>query len=121
MKYLKLFKTETDRDTFLGGGDLILPNVSVIEGKKDVVYKPKKKMITFTVGNNDVGYSTYNAEEGMTFADFVNSQYNDGTISLSLDTVVWEHDSIPHTIINVISTTVIVNGKGYGIQISGGA
>ena len=78
-------------------------------------------MITFTVGNNYMGYATYNAEEGMTFADFVNSQYNDGTIGLSTDSVVWYYNSTIRTIQNVIATTVIVNGKDYGVEVSGGA
>lgn len=31
MKYLKLFETETERDSYLNGeGELVLPNISVI-------------------------------------------------------------------------------------------
>lgn len=66
-----------------------------------------------------MGYSTYNAEEGMTFADFVNSQYNDGTIILQGNQMFWMYNSNPYEIINVKPTTVIVNGKGYGTSVSG--
>ena len=38
----------------------------------------KKKIIEFSIGN-----TTYQAEEGMTWKEFVNSDYNDGTVSLS--------------------------------------
>jgi hypothetical protein len=76
-------------------------------------------MITFTVGNDYMGYSTYNAEEGMTFADFANSQYNDGTITLQGNQMFWTYNSSPYEIMNVKPTTVIVNGKGYGTSVSG--
>jgi hypothetical protein len=62
MKYLKVFETYVDRDTFLEGGDLILPNVSVVEGKKDVIYKPVKKInyISYFYDGTDVWIkSTY--------------------------------------------------------------
>ena len=78
MKYLKLFKTESDRDAFLGGGGLILPNVSVVEGKKDVIYKPKK-IINFIInGYRTIPTTAYRAEEGMTWEQWVNSSYNTG-------------------------------------------
>ena len=82
MKYLKLFKTETDRDTFLGGGDLILPNVSVVEGKKNIIYKPLK-IINFVInGYRTIPTTAYQAEEGMTWEQWVNSSYNiDGYVA----------------------------------------
>ena len=66
-----------------------------------------------------MGYSTYRAEKGMTFADFVNSQYNDGTISVSYNSVVWVHNSNAFVIMNVNASTVIVNGEIYNTETSG--
>lgn len=107
MKYLKLFKTETDRDAFLGGGDLILPNVSVVEGKKEVVYKPKKTMITFTIKGIE-----YQAEKGMTWGEWCSSEYNTSTCFISGSFVITGAGcAVQLNGYGVVSTDVVISGS----------
>ena len=40
MKYLKIFKNESDYYTFKGGGDFITPNVSFIEESNGIKCNP---------------------------------------------------------------------------------
>lgn len=75
MKYLKLFETYGDRDTFLVGDDLILPNVSVVEGKKDVIYKKKEKKLfplTLVIPKiNDEEYRLDPTPESIALCDYI--------------------------------------------------
>lgn len=70
MKYLKKFQTNADYQTFKGGDNWVLPNVSLVTENNKLVYKPKS-LISFTVDG-----VTYQAEEGMTWIEFCGSKYN---------------------------------------------
>ena len=51
-KYLKLFETHQEYETYLGGGEMILPNVSHCIDQNDVHYNPKKQEVTlYTITN----------------------------------------------------------------------
>lgn len=73
MKYLKLFEEKTDYDSFVGGGEYIEPHVALIRGEDSVVYKPyiPPVLITFYIGALSL-----TAIEGMTFEEWVNSEYS---------------------------------------------
>jgi hypothetical protein len=73
MKYLKLFEEKTGYDSFVGGEDYIEPHVALIRGEDSVVYKPyiPPPPITFYIENWEM-----TAIEGMTFEEWVNSEYN---------------------------------------------
>lgn len=43
MKYLKYFTKNSDYQSFMGGGSILLPNVSFVAETKVVAYKPKPK------------------------------------------------------------------------------
>ena len=82
-KYLKLFNKLSDYETFKGGLDWITPNVSLIlENGKQMRYNkrvvlpskpniPSTNLITFTIDGVE-----YQAEEGMTWGEWVESKYN---------------------------------------------
>lgn len=70
MKHLKLFQTETEYTTYKNGGDFVTPNVSYAVDNTKTFYNPIK-LITFTIEN-----VSYQAIEGMTWGDWVNSSYN---------------------------------------------
>ena len=64
MKYLKLFSTESDRNTYLSG-NFDKPNVSVVKGSAVISYTPKTNTLEFPVylvegDNGEIGISLYN-------------------------------------------------------------
>lgn len=74
MKYLKKFQTNADYQAFKSSNDYITPNVSVITKDDTIVFEPfvvPAAVFTFTVNGNQ-----YQAEEGMTWQQFVDSEYN---------------------------------------------
>ena len=54
-KYLKLFETHTEYEEYLGGGEMILPNVSHCIDQNDVHYNklPAFILVNFTVPENE--------------------------------------------------------------------
>ena len=84
MKYIRRFENESDYQAFKGGGDWITPNVVYVNENSNLYLQPYEEsgggsnLITFTVDGTE-----YQAEEGMTWGDFYNSDYNDGLISES--------------------------------------
>ena len=90
MKYLKKFQTESDYQTFKSGGDWVTPNISVIEEKISgndnnyVMFNEAKPISTFTVGVTSSYIDVegpYEFVEGMTWDEFLNSEYNNGKFS----------------------------------------
>lgn len=81
-EYLKVFKNESDYQTFREGEDWITPNVSLIETTSSGEnisqinfhkYEPPKLHIYITM--YDVMYDII-YEEGMTWGEWINSKYN---------------------------------------------
>jgi hypothetical protein len=86
MKYLKYFEEASAYEAYKNGSDFILPNVSYVADTKDVKFNPNAasaNLIEFTVEG-----TPYQAEEGMTWEEFVESSYNDGNFG----TASWEVD-----------------------------
>lgn len=76
MKYIKKFQTNADYQTFKNGSDYVTPNVSVIVEDDTIMFNPLASavsLITFTVDA-----ISYSAEEGMTWKEWCNSEYNTG-------------------------------------------
>ena len=79
MKYLRRFTKNSDYQAFLGGGDYIEPHVAMIEnnGTPIVFFKDDGPiMISFTIEDK-----IYQAEDGMTWGQWINSKYNDGSVT----------------------------------------
>ena len=81
------------------------------------------KLISFTVTSADTGeiFGTYQAEEGMTWEEFVNSNYNsNGDFSISDTYIKYARDGYftpPYD--QVTQSDVIENGKNYDIGARG--
>lgn len=84
MKYIKLFKTSSDYNDFANkdGDSWITPNIcrisdedSVVYNRREIIPSPDEEenpnIFTFSVGGIE-----YQAENEMTWRDWVNSQYN---------------------------------------------
>ena len=67
-KYFKRFTSHSDYETFKASNEYIMPNVSLCA---DGIHYDKLKIITFII--DDVQYQ---ALEGMTWGDWINSGYN---------------------------------------------
>ena len=83
MKYLKKFQTETEYQEYKNGDEYITPNLSGIVYKDQIKYnKYVNPTKTFTIINNVyTGTGSFTEvklkfDEGMTWVDFMNSQYN---------------------------------------------
>jgi hypothetical protein len=74
MKYINKFSTNADYQAFTEGG-YVTPNVCYVTESKGLKFKPKEKsapvLITFTVNGIE-----YQSEEGMTWKEWCNSEYN---------------------------------------------
>jgi hypothetical protein len=110
MKYLKKFQTDADYQAFKGSDDWVTPNVSVIEETSELAYNPyTKKIITFIASN-----LTLQAEEGMTWIEWVNSKYNTCNAVIGYNNGSGLRIDIGTTSSNGLSTTdVIIDGKNY--------
>lgn len=83
MKYLKKFQTETAYQEYKSGSEYITPNLSAIVDNDQIRYnKYVKPDTTFTLINNVyTGTGSFTEvnlkfDDGMTWLDFMNSQYN---------------------------------------------
>lgn len=97
-KYLKLFKNESDYQTFRGGGEWITPNVSLIETNSSgesipqIIYHKYEPIIhhMYITMSNTIYDIIY--EEGMTWGEWINSEYN---IHPTTNTTPWLRQSGP--------------------------
>lgn len=76
MKYIKRFETNADYQAFKSSDDYLTPNLCAIEDIDDVVYQ-KLILPTFTIYNTNLGQTyTYSFVDGMTWREFIESEYN---------------------------------------------
>jgi hypothetical protein len=76
MKYINKFSTNADYQAFTEGGGYVTPNICYVTELKGLKFKPKEKyvpILRFTVNGVE-----YQAQEGMTWKEFINSEYNTG-------------------------------------------
>lgn len=74
MKYLKEFSTESDYQAFKSSGDWATPNVSFITKDETLVYN-SPTIIFYTVQTIYNIKTTHQALPGMTWDDWINSEY----------------------------------------------
>ena len=72
-----------------GGGEYITPNISLIDDGKRVYSEKKVNLITFTIGRYE-----YISEKGMTWGEWINSEYNGKTDEASRLEVYHEYNRI---------------------------
>lgn len=92
MKYLLLFQTSSDYNS--AGGGLVTPNVCYIEKESEVVFnpyippvEPEVEMISFSIVNG-----TFQAEKGMTWEEWINSNYCNISLYLWPDGHIYNSD-----------------------------
>lgn len=92
--------------------------ISIVNGLGIVAEFKKPNIITFKVASIE-----YQAEEGMTWGEFVSSKYNDGSI-ITLNGAIYLKDSVAAIIapgmISVSAKDVIQNGVAYTVLAGGG-
>jgi hypothetical protein len=108
MKYLKKFQTNTDYQTFKGGSDWLTPNVSAIEEDNGVFYN-KETIIFYTVQTIYNIKTTHQALPGMTWNDWVNSEY----YTASSDGYFSNHDGFVR-----IEDSILKNSNGESVYMT---
>ena len=78
-----------------------------------------KNIITFSIASSREVLGTYNAEEGMTWEDFVNSDYNSGDFYINGNKLLFERYVFVLSCESEIISDVIVNGTIYSVDDSG--
>lgn len=87
LKNIKLFSTDSDRTTYESSASYETPYVSKVTADNSVHYNKQIRIINFTVaekfmdsenpyGDWIIRNATYQAEEGMTWNEWVQSEYN---------------------------------------------
>ena len=75
-----------------------------------------KNIITFSIASSREVLGTYNAEEGMTWEDFVNSDYNSGDFYINGNKLLFERYVFVLSCESEIISDVIVNGTTYSVD-----
>ena len=100
MKYLKVFKTTSEQQSYLNG-DIITPSVTITRDNESTINYVSEvirgednvcNLIIFTINGTE-----YQAEEGMTFYDWALSEYFDSSCNLKLSV---GNDTLKDNIIN---------------------
>lgn len=76
--HLTKFDTQTAYQQFKSSQDFVRPNVSYCEDNKEVYFNSSvmKFTVTHIIGSNTTITMEYNFIEGMTWLDWINSNYN---------------------------------------------
>lgn len=109
--YIKLFETMSEYEAFTNSEEFVKPNVSYVKNTNEVKFNPNAasaNLIEFTVDG-----ISYQAEEGMTWQDFVDSNYNDGYVVINRGYVNCGGARIDNEGSYVLASDVIVNGRTY--------
>ena len=77
MKHLKKFQTNADYQAFKSSSDYVTPNVSLVTGNKELFYNKKEiTIISFHTVQTIYNIKTsHTALSGMTWNDWINSEY----------------------------------------------
>lgn len=111
--HLKRFTNHDNYNAHISTGAAVLPNVCVCDNESEIHYN-ELKLITFTI--NSVQYQ---AVDGMTWGEFINSKYNiDNNIYIIDNTIAYGNIYAPANI-NANINDVIISNKRYGGQHSG--
>lgn len=109
--HLTKFDTQSQYEQFKNTSDFVKPNVTYCEGDNQVYYAPDNVIIITFIFNN----KQYQAEEGMTWQQWVNSNYNIDGFYIYNDYVLSSASDNVETSSNieVISSDFIINGESY--------
>jgi hypothetical protein len=120
MKYLKKFQTNADYQAFKSSSEYVEPNLSAIENDNTIFYEPvKPTLITFTISNIE-----YQAEEGMTWEEWCNSEYNKNGFYIKNSapyaqngiTVLFKNNSIVYSYDTIIEAEYIIQSHSGGVN-----
>lgn len=74
MKYMKIFRTQSEYEQYVNSDEFEKPNISLIEESETISITPEEEEVNlFTFIISDVEYQ---AEEEMTWTDWCDSKYN---------------------------------------------
>lgn len=127
MKHLKLFNNESEYQSFTESADYVTPNVCAVKDgqggvKKDFVFFNPEEEINVNLITFYVVDTSYQCEEGMTWEEFVNSEYNsEGLFQISGNYV--KYNQVKDLVLNHVmafNTDTILNGNIYEFYSSGG-
>lgn len=86
-RFFKRFAAHSDYETFKSSAEYIMPNISVCDDDKlNVHYNPIPPLINFNIDDE-----SYQALEGMTWGDWVNSKYNINNIYSINNDNIWDY------------------------------
>ena len=111
LKNIKLFSTDNDRTTYESSASYETPYVSKVAADNSVHYNRPLRIISFTINN-----VSYQALEGMTWEQWVNTEYNTRGWSISDDTIV---DPVGYIIADAAPNEQIQDNYNYRARISG--
>jgi hypothetical protein len=118
LKNIKLFSTDSDRTTYENSASYETPYVSKVIADNSIHYNKVAQLITFYIFI-DVHTMSFQAEEGMTWQEWVNSEYNIDSYVIH-NSGVWT-TSLSGYINNVIPQDVIVANRKYIFYSGGGS
>mgnify|MGYP003452310931 CR=1 FL=1 len=127
MKHLKLFNNESEYQSFTESADYVTPNVCAVKDgqgsvKKDFVFFNPEEEINVNLITFYVVDTSYQCEEGMTWEEFVNSEYNsEGLFQINnYNYIEYNQKIIVLNHVMVFNTDTILNGNIYEFYSSGG-
>ena len=119
MKHLKLFNNESEHQSFTESADYVTPNVCAVKDgqggvKKDFVFFNPEEEINVNLITFYIGDTPYQCEDGMTWEEFVNSNYNsEGLFQISGDRAYYNQDPIAFNDTAAHNTDTILNDYKY--------
>lgn len=83
LKNIKLFSTDSDRTTYESSASYETPYVSKVAADNSVHYNKIVQIVEFTFNPSVGSPITLQAEEGMTWGEWINTSYNITNFSIS--------------------------------------
>ena len=117
LKNIKLFSTDSDRTTYESSASYETPYVSKVTADNSVHYNKVVQLITFTIAS-----VPYQAIEGMTWREWVESEYNTGGFEIRNTAIYFQNSAYYHveepyswtgSFKYVTQTDIIVNNGDY--------
>lgn len=118
LKNIKLFSIDSDRTTYESSASYERPYVSKVAADNSVHYNKVVQVIEFIISDSG-RITTLQAEEGMTWQDWVNSEYNIDGGYVVYNSEIWT-SSFSGVINNVTPQDIIV-AKKYTLSLAGGS
>lgn len=112
MKYIKLFDNETGYEEFVNSNNYVTPNICAVKDgqggvKKDFVFFNPEEEVNINLISFYIDGTPFQCEEGMTWQDWVNSDYNTGEYKII--------EYCLHLGTYIVVTNSSSYGEGYGV------